>query len=134
MLLLNLSAAFDTIYHSILLKKLKEDYTIGGTELCWFRSYLENISFTVTVSDKNSSPGILWFGVPQGSLVGPILFILYTKELSNIARKHGLQIQFMQMIRTFRLVSKRDRGLDVASPNFMKLNKEKTRMIFPGNF
>ena len=90
--------------------------------------------FTVTVSDKNSSPGILWFGVPQGSLVGPILFILYTKELSNVARKHGLQIQFMQMIRTFRLVSKRDHGLDVASPNFMKLNKEKTRMIFPGNF
>ena len=70
LLLLDLSAAFDIIDHIILLKKLKEDYKIGGTVLCWFRSNLENRSFTVSVGDKNSNPGFVWFGVPQGSILG----------------------------------------------------------------
>ena len=88
--------------------------------LCWFRSYLENIYFTVSVGDKNSSPEFLWFGVPQGSILGLILFILYTKELSNIAHKHGLQIQLFtddsQLYIGFKPANsyiKRDHGMDV---------------------
>ena len=83
LILLDLSAAFDTIDHDILLKRLESDFGIKGVVLEWFRSYLKERSFTVLIGDKSSSKGYLWFGVPQGSILGPILFILYTKALQS---------------------------------------------------
>ena len=91
--LLDLSAAFDTIDHGILLKKLLNDYGISDTALLWIKSYLENRSYCVKINDSISSVIELLFGVPQGSLLGPILFILYTKSLQEIAVRHGLDIQ-----------------------------------------
>ena len=79
--LLNLSAAFDTIDHNILCQRLEHLYGISGTPLNWFRSYLSNRTQTVTINNKLSQPTLLNFGVPQGSVLGPILFILYTKPL-----------------------------------------------------
>ena len=92
LLLLDLSAAFDTVNHKILLSKLKEKFGISGDVLDWFRSYLEGRSFTVIIEKSKSKGCILKIGVPQGSILGPILFILYTKDLEFIARKHGLNI------------------------------------------
>ena len=92
LLLLDLSAAFDTVNHKILLAKLKSKFGISGDVWNWFRSYLDGRSFTVTVEKSKSKGCVLKIGVPQGSILGPILFILYTKELESIARKHGLNI------------------------------------------
>ena len=92
-ILLDLSAAFDTIDHTILLQKLHDDYKISGIPLQWITSYLKDRSFAVKINDATSSLEELLYGVPQGSILGPILFILYTKELQAIAAKYGLEIQ-----------------------------------------
>ena len=92
LLLLDLSAAFDTVNHNILLSKLKNKFGISGNVLDWFGSYLDGRSFTVTINKSRSNKCFLRIGVPQGSILGPILFILYTKELEYIARKHGFNI------------------------------------------
>ena len=92
LLLLDLSAAFDTVNHEILLSKLTKQFGISGNALEWFKSYLNGRSFTVTIDRFRSKQCYLRIGVPQGSILGPILFILYTKELESIVRKHGFSI------------------------------------------
>jgi len=92
LLLLDLSAAFDTVNHNILISKLKNEFGLKGEVLDWFKSYLADRSFTVSINGKLSSKCFLKVGVPQGSILGPILFILYTKELNSIAQRHGFHI------------------------------------------
>jgi len=92
LLLLDLSAAFDTINHKLLLQKLKVMYGINGTVLSWIASYLDGRSFTVKVKTSVSSSCILEIGVPQGSILGPLLFILYTKDLEKIVTKYGFSV------------------------------------------
>ena len=92
LLLLDLSAAFDTINHKKLLRRLEHSYGFSGIILQWVASYLSNRSFIVGVKGEYSSLCDLEIGVPQGSILGPIFFILYTKQLQDIASMHGLQI------------------------------------------
>ena len=84
LLLLDLSAAFDTINHDFLLQKLKRSYGLKGTAHSWFNSYLSGRTFKVTINNVSSSDCVLEIGVPQGSILGPLLFILYTKDLERI--------------------------------------------------
>ena len=77
LLLLDLPAAFDTIDHEILLSRLSCRFGIVDKAQEWFRSYLTNQTFTVNVSGSESSTHTLRSGVPQGSMLGPILFSLY---------------------------------------------------------
>ena len=88
--LLDLSAAFDTIDHNILLNLLQNDLGIRDKALHWFHSYLANRSQCVIIDDEQSTPLNLPYGVPQGSVLGPLLFCAYTSKLGHIIRKHDL--------------------------------------------
>ena len=90
LLLLDLSAAFDTVDHTILLDRLKQGAGITGTALMWFASYLRNRSFAVTIGNCSSRSVPLSCGVPQGSILGPILFSLYMLPLGLIIQKHNI--------------------------------------------
>ena len=91
--LLDLSAAFDTIDHCILLDRLQHMYGISGIALSWFSSYLTNRTQSVIVNYHISQASSLSYGVPQGSVLGPILFIHYTKPLSDLIQCHSIESQ-----------------------------------------
>ncbi|GFR97434.1 reverse transcriptase [Elysia marginata] len=90
MTLLDLSAAFDTIGRNILLTRLNQTFGLSGTVLQWFESYLSNRTQSVCIGDHTSRKLPLVFGVPQGSVLGPILFTLYTSPLSSIIKLLGM--------------------------------------------
>ena len=85
--MLDLSAAFDTIDKSVLLNRLTEWFGITGCALKWFSSYLIGRSQAVKVNDTLSSDTDLSCGVPQGSVLGPLLFSLYTSPLSKVINR-----------------------------------------------
>jgi len=87
--LLDLSAAFDTVDHSILCKRLQLAFGLDGQVLEWFRSYLHDRSQYVRRGMLKSLSVLLVCGVPQVSVLRPILFILYTAELIGLIEQHG---------------------------------------------
>ena len=88
--LLDLRAAFDTIDHDLLLNRLRAVFGIRDTALAFFWSYLSRRKQTVSVLGRESEPSSLLYGVPQGSVLGPILFFLYTQPLSDITERDSI--------------------------------------------
>ena len=86
--LLDLSAAFDTLDHSILLKRLEVTFGVQGVVLGWFSSYVKDRCQSVVIDGVESAASPLVYGVPQGSVLGPVLFTLYSQPLSDVILAH----------------------------------------------
>ena len=104
MLLLDLSAAFDMVDHSVLVNVLKNKYGINDVTLSWFKNYLQDCRFHVVVEDMISQERTMNYSVPQGSLLGPVLFncccstlheeIPKPLQLNGYADDHSMEMSF----------------------------------------
>ena len=148
LVLLDLSAAFDTVDHELLLMRMSHRFGISGNVLKWFRSYLTLRSQVVVLSDSSSEQLYIECGVPQGSVLGPILFTMYTSPLGDIARRVGLSYHLYaddtQLYVAFKpgttdqVCCQQIQDCLVAmqewmNSNFLKLNNDKTDVILIGS-
>ncbi len=88
LVLIDLSAAFDTVDHNIAIKVLNSKYGISGLALEWHRSYLSGRMQCVNINGTHSKISKLAYGVPQGSCLGPVLFTQYASSLFDVIYKH----------------------------------------------
>ena len=146
LLLLDLSAAFDTVDHAILLSRLSQRFGIKGKAIAWIESYLMDRTQFVGIQNSVSSERPLARGVPQGSVLGPLLYVLYTSPIADIIKSHGLQYHLYaddtQLYITF--ISESLEELSAAKScvekcvedidswmvlNGLKLNQDKTELV-----
>ena len=145
--LLDLSAAFDCVDHDILLSRLERTFGIDGLALEWIRSFLADRTQQVAFRGQLSGILRLVFGVPQGSVLGPLLFLLYTAELLDIIKNEGLKAHSYADdtqvhvstgaadvgTAVQRFVSCTERIESWMSSNRLKMNAEKTQVIWIGS-
>ena len=144
-MLLDLSAAFDTVDHHILLNRLRHLVGLSGTVLNWFYSYLTDHRFLVSMDTCSSGMHELKYGVPQGSILGPILFNLYMLPLGDVIRRHGINFHgYADDTQLYIAMSPDDTGpfdsllnciLDLKSwmaEHFLQLNQDKTEVLIMG--
>jgi hypothetical protein len=146
LVLLDLSAAFDTLDHPLILHALKYNIGVTDSALKWFESYLTNRKQLVTIGSQTSDTKNLVYGVPQGSVLGPILFTMYTRPLSNIISNCGMnhhlyaddtQLYIAVNVRSPTSVSLVKESIQECSnqvhrwmtANFLKVNEEKTEVL-----
>ena len=143
LVLLDLSAAFDTVDHSVLLSRLSTCLGLRDAALAWFASYLSGRSQSVHIRNSTSKKHKLQFGVPQGSVLGPILFCIYTLPLAQIMREHNVDFHFFaddtQLYISFNISELNSTCRQMEScisdlsswmtSNFLKLNGEKTEIL-----
>ena len=94
---LDIKKAFDSINHGILLNKMKKRSGISSIELKWFESYLFNRQQQCSINEQLSSKKTITCGVPQGSILGPLLFLLYINDLPECLRS-TTPFMYMRMI------------------------------------
>jgi hypothetical protein len=90
MVLLDMSAAFDTVDHDILSKRLKHRFGMGGAVQSWYNSYLKNRTTRVTIGHEFSAEHVLKYSLPQGSIIGPQGFTMYITPVGDVIRGHGI--------------------------------------------
>ena len=147
LILLDLSAAFDTVDHTILVKRLNQRLGIQGGAIKWIQSYLDERKQFVIIQGERSAEHVLDCDVPQGSVLGPGMFGDYDSPVGDIFHRHGIQFHLYaddtQVYVTFKpgvteaeALSKLEACLsDVRkwkAVNFLKLNDEKTDFLILG--
>ncbi len=146
LVLLDLSAAFDTVDHNIHLERLENWVGLSGMALKWFRSFLEGRGYFVSIGEHKSKWTSMTCGVPQGSILAPLLFSLYMLPLSQIMRKNQIayhcyaddtQIYLALSPNDYSPIDSLCQCIDEINSwmcqNFLQLNKEKTEVIAFGN-
>ena len=143
-LFLDLSAAFDTVDHEKLLHILYNDIGIRGTAYNWCKSFLTNRKCKVMIGDSYSAEDLLWYGVAQGSILGPRFFNIYTKplykyikptkfEIEGFADDHQLMRRFILNAQCHALQNNIEYCLNRISQwmndYFLKLNEDKTKIL-----
>ena len=88
MIILDLSTAFDTVDHELLLKVLNHRFRVTDTALEWYKNYLIPRRFKVSINGSYSSEKTINFSVPQGSVQGAFLFIAYASTIQEVVKKH----------------------------------------------
>ena len=116
LLMLDLSAAFDTIDHSIMLQRRQQMFGVKAEALDWIRSYLTRRTQRVDVKGAKSEPKVLTYALPQGSVLGPQGYPLYSKPIGNIVRAHGLEYHCYADDSQIYIVIKRSTITDTISP------------------
>ena len=145
LILLDLSAAFDTIDHAILLQRLEQLISIKGTALNWFKSYFSDRFQFLQINDESSVRTKINHGVPQGSVLGPILFSIYMLPLGNIIRTHSVNFHCYADDTQLYLSIKPEQSNQLTklqaclkdiktwmTRNFLLLNSDKTEVIILG--
>uniref|UniRef100_A0A8C5CK28 Reverse transcriptase domain-containing protein n=1 Tax=Gadus morhua TaxID=8049 RepID=A0A8C5CK28_GADMO len=146
LVLLDLSAAFDTIDHSTLLHRLEHYVGFGGTALGWRESYLTDRTQFVLHEGAESKRGKLRFGVPQGSVLDPLLFAIYMLPLGDVIRSFGISFHcYADDTQLYIPVDSGDSGQiqrvesclaavkGWMSQNFLQLNTGKTELMIIGS-
>ena len=132
-ILLDLSAAFDVIDHHILYERLKYSYGIRDDALSWFQSYLTGRSQCVAIGSRTSSAKYLTFGVPQGSVLGPRKYCLYSKPIGEICcitvMPMTLRCIWSSVLLILGKTSPQSLKRAWLSANKLKLNQDKTELI-----
>jgi hypothetical protein len=145
--LLDLSAAFDTIDHAVFLSRLRAENAVSGEVVEWMSSYLSDRHQAVNINTSMSDNIKLKFGFPQGSTIGPFGFKLYTKSLTAIAKKHKINIHLYaddtQLYTSFnpqesepalaRLEACIEEIRNWMDINYLKLNDSKTEFVIFGS-
>lgn len=144
LVLIDLSAAFDTVDHETLLRRLRKSYGLDGVVIDWFRSYLSGRTQCVRTAKTMSTSSLVECGVPQGSVLGPILFLLYAADVLQLIKRHQLHphayaddCQIYGFCRPREIVCLRDRisaCIDDVSrwmrANRLQLNPSKTEVLW----
>ena len=97
LVLLDQSAAFDTVDHDVLLNRLSTSFGVRGSAIHWFPSYLSNRSQSVSFDQKLSENFQFTWSIPQGSFLGPLLFMSYASKLFEVIKSNFFKPTHMRM-------------------------------------